>query len=468
MSSIELTKGDYTRAERLFRKEKDIIVPLTEGKGFWSVALTSPMFVTAYYEDSLNNNGYSYLFYLSPGDNLVFSFDANNPDSTYKVIGRGSNHNQPILQKVINDELDLGAYKKDSLPYAVLGIIEKMAEKRRLIVNSYFAKNKPAGSFRKICSLYLRYYPVWTYLRFRGEQWFSARQTYQRNEKYWQEKEDSILAVNPLGNDLLLQLDEYAFFLSLYLTRIKERIWRQQEFLKEYYDTRTVEEAKKLHADDPENLLKERIVQKHFSGKTAEYLDAVLFRDAIKEKEDNLPEIYSRFIKNYPGSQYIPYLQPAIASIENRRKHKLTDQMVFVENSEAFQTFEDILKLVKGKTVLLDMWGTWCGPCRAEIIEHSDSIKQHFADKSLTYLYIANYDQEREKKWKELISYYKLTGMHILASQSLTKDIMEKVKGEGFPTNVIIKRDGSFELSKAGYPMKRELLIKQVEKALKE
>jgi hypothetical protein len=33
-------------------------------------------------------------------------------------------------------------------------------------------------------------------------------------------------------------------------------------------------------------------------------------------------------------------------------------------------------------------------------------------------------------------------------------------------TYVIIKKDGTWELSKAGYPMKREVLIRQLESAL--
>jgi protein-disulfide isomerase-like protein with CxxC motif len=59
-----------------------------------------------------------------------------------------------------------------------------------------------------------------------------------------------------------------------------------------------------------------------------------------------------------------------------------------------------------------------------------------------------------------------MEGFHILANLKLTKDIMQKVKGNGFPTYVIIKKDGTYELSKAGYPMNREILIKQLEEAL--
>jgi protein-disulfide isomerase-like protein with CxxC motif len=97
-----------------------------------------------------------------------------------------------------------------------------------------------------------------------------------------------------------------------------------------------------------------------------------------------------------------------------------------------------------------------------------DSIKNHFQNKGLDYLYIANYDESNPAKWKQLVPYYNLSGTNILANKILTMDIMQKVKGNGYPTYVIIKKDGSFELSKAGYPMDRNVLYYQLEDALKD
>ena len=264
----------------------------------------------------------------------------------------------------------------------------------------------------------------------------------------------------------MLRISEYDYFLSSHLTRIKERLWRHAELLKDYYGTGTQEEAVTLRDEDPQNLLMEKIIDKHFSGKTAEFLYGVLFKEALGENEDNLPEIFSRFKEKYPQSDYIPYVAPTIATVEERRKRTLTDKMVFVDNNESYQTFEDLLKLVKGKTVLLDMWGTWCGSCRSEISTNSEPIKDHFKGKALEYVYVSNHDAGKEKKWKELISFYNLTGIHILASPQLTQDIMSKVKGDGFPTYVIIRKDGTFVLSEAGYPMDRQILIGQLERAL--
>jgi thiol-disulfide isomerase/thioredoxin len=463
--TIGIVTDDYTTPDRLFERDEDIVIPLKGGKATWRQTLTTPGFVKTYYRDSIVDKYYSYVFYVSPGDNLSVTFDTRKLGATYTVKGKGSENNQPSIQALYR-ELDLSAYQTDSLPNRVWKEIQGKNAVNQRILTDYISKYRPGKDFEKIYALYLRYFPVWNYVDFKGNQGFYVQESYPRNAHRWEAIEDSLTRVVSVNNDEMLRVDGHNYFLAMYLIRLKERVWSYGELLQGYYGTHTHEEAVMLFHEDHENVLKEKIIIKHFSGKTAEFLYGVLFKDAMEENEDNLPEIFSRFKEQYPQSSYIPYVEPAVLAIVENRKRSLNDNMVFVEDGESYQTFEDLRKLVKGKTVLLDMWGTWCGPCRSEISANSEPIKDHFKDSGLEYLYIANHDVGKEKKWKELISFYNLTGMHILASEQLTQDIMRKVNGTGFPTYVIFKKDGTYELSAAGYPMDRDVLIDQIEHAL--
>lgn len=84
----------------------------------------------------------------------------------------------------------------------------------------------------------------------------------------------------------------------------------------------------------------------------------------------------------------------------------------------------------------------------------------------MAFVYISNYDETHADKWKELIPFYNLEGMHILANSELTEDIMKKSGGQGFPTYIVVKKDGTYELSKGGYPLNRRVLIRQIEENL--
>ncbi|MCB0838766.1 MAG: TlpA family protein disulfide reductase [Bacteroidetes bacterium] len=464
-SSILIFNNDFTNPDVLFGNTTTQ-VPLIDGKTNWKHQISNPIFITARYRDSITRKYFSYIFFLSPKDDLDFSFDANSPETTVVVKGKGARNNQPLIQKLINDEPSFESHKKDSLPDDVLKAINVRNIANQKTLKDYISENRPTKEFIDIHSLYVKYFPLWTYIDFKGDQKFNIKEPFIRNEHKWQAIEDSLININSVNNQEILVIPDYVYFLPLYLSRIKERLWEHHELLKEYYHTDTHEEATEMLKEDPDNLLKEKIIEKHFTGKTAEFLYAILFKRAINEKENNLPEIFSRFTEKYPHSPYIPHIEPFIKTILKKRERTLTDEMVLLENPKSYQTFDDILTLMKDKTVLVDMWGTWCGPCRSELSLHSEAIKNHFKDKPLHYLYIANHDIPNEDKWKELIPYYNLTGTHILASSELTRDIMAKVKGQGYPTYIIIKKDGTFELSEAGYPMNREVLINQLEDAM--
>ena len=462
---LHLLNSDYTNPAILFG-EREERVPLNEGKAVWESQISKPVFISfAYFESKTKY--YMYKLYLSPGDSLQVAFDVDHPDSTIVVKGRGQRHSQPLFQELFAGRDRLKVFEKDSLPYDVLNTIKLQSIENKQILKDYIKKYNPGKTFVDVNTLYLEYYPIWTYLFFKGNQSYHVGAAYERNENKWQAIEDSLRIQIPRDNPELFAVPDYVYFLPVHISRIKEYVWNHKDLLPYYYDTDSQEEALQLFEKDHENLLMEKIIDKHFEGKTAEFLYATLFKGAINQKEDNLPEIFSRFVKKYPNSAYTPYIEPAIREVEEKRTRKLNDNMLLVENPDTFKTFDDVLKSVKGKTVLLDMWGTWCGPCRTELSVNSEAIKKHFKDSDLEYLYIANYDLGKEEAWKQLIAYYNLEGTHIMASHQLTTDIMEQLGTSGYPTYAIIKKDGTFELSKAGYPMNRKILIDQLESALK-
>src|SRR5262249_28813047 len=60
-----------------------------------------------------------------------------------------------------------------------------------------------------------------------------------------------------------------------------------------------------------------------------------------------------------------------------------------VEVSEAdFDTIDATVKENKGKVVLIDMWATWCGPCRATFPQFG-SLPKRFSEKGLVCISVS-------------------------------------------------------------------------------
>jgi hypothetical protein len=82
--------------------------------------LTRPEFVQLYYSetDDWEHKHFNYLLYLSPGDDLDLEVDFNEPKFGFKVSGKGSNNNQPLMSAM--ESADLRNFYRDTLPYRII------------------------------------------------------------------------------------------------------------------------------------------------------------------------------------------------------------------------------------------------------------------------------------------------------------------------------------------------------------
>lgn len=104
------------------------------------------------------------------------------------------------------------------------------------------------------------------------------------------------------------------------------------------------------------------------------------------------------------------------------------------------------LETLKGKYVLLDFWGSWCGPCRASH-PHMKELYAKYKDKGFEILGIAferSKDLEDSKKsWKKAIEEDGMTWIQVLNNED--QEIFDAVKAYGvnaFPTKLLLDKEG--------------------------
>ena len=102
-----------------------------------------------------------------------------------------------------------------------------------------------------------------------------------------------------------------------------------------------------------------------------------------------------------------------------------------------------ILEPFKGRIVYLDIWGTWCGPCK-EKLKESHFVKDQLKDYDIVYLYLAN--TSPEDSWKNVIKEYNLTGpncVHYNLPAAQQRAIEQFLKVDSFPTYKLIDKQGN-------------------------
>ena len=102
-----------------------------------------------------------------------------------------------------------------------------------------------------------------------------------------------------------------------------------------------------------------------------------------------------------------------------------------------------LLEPIKGKVVIIDVWGTWCGPCK-RALSHSQEEYARLANYDVAYLYLAN--GSSKESWENVIKQYEVTGENVY-HYNLPDEQQSKVenflKVSGYPTYRIVDKEGN-------------------------
>jgi peroxiredoxin len=97
---------------------------------------------------------------------------------------------------------------------------------------------------------------------------------------------------------------------------------------------------------------------------------------------------------------------------------------------------EVALKDLKGKVVVIDIWATWCPPCRASL-PHLDKLYASVKDKGVA-VYAMNLKEEKE----EVADFVKNTGLKVPVLFDSDGAVATAYRATGIPQTVIIGKDG--------------------------
>jgi len=117
----------------------------------------------------------------------------------------------------------------------------------------------------------------------------------------------------------------------------------------------------------------------------------------------------------------------------------------------------------RGQAVLINLWATWCPPCRAEM-KSIDKIYKEYKDQGLVVLAVNMTYQDDASKVMPFVTEEGLT-FPILLDES--GDVGNAYQIRSLPSSFFIGRDGAIHEVVIGGPMAEALLRTRVEEILK-
>ena len=181
---------------------------------------------------------------------------------------------------------------------------------------------------------------------------------------------------------------------------------------------------------------------------SAPEVDTLITREAIQNLEPML-------------KSYTKYLTASI-----NLKHELPTG----SPSPTFTDFENVdgnttsLSDLKGHYVYVDVWATWCGPCKAEI-PHLKEVEQAYHDRNIRFVSMSidddrthdgSWDKARED-WKAMVADKELGGIQLFAPNGWKTDFVTAYKINGIPRFILIDPDGNIVSPDAPRPSSNKL-----------
>ena len=149
---------------------------------------------------------------------------------------------------------------------------------------------------------------------------------------------------------------------------------------------------------------------------------------------DELKATRAKISSELAGCPYVKDLDGIIKQLENVQIGKVAPEFSLPDTAGVSVSLSDF----RGKYVLLDFWGTWCGACIAGMPEMKKFAEKH-ADK-LLLLGIAK--ESNRENWKKYLAKSEWNWKQIIVGEG-EEDYIARFNVQGFPTKILIGPGGN-------------------------
>lgn len=196
---------------------------------------------------------------------------------------------------------------------------------------------------------------------------------------------------------------------------------------------------------------------------------------ALKGHADELMALWSKQIReaglSYMAANSIRMTQYKYNEELNAGVEKLKNKLEFTGKPSPQFSYKDVKGKVinltdfKGKYVYIDVWATWCGPCRQEI-PHLEKLEKSLKGKKIAFVSMSIDKPADTDKWKTMVADKHMGGTQVIAENAWESTFVKAYKIESIPRFILIDPKGNIVDFDAKRPSEPELAA-QLEKLLK-
>ncbi len=367
-------------------------------------------------------------FYLQPGDNLKITYDANDFKNSLKYTGKGSEISNYQLAK--NDKIrEFTGKGPDTYLLNEAAYKEKAIKlKTNLLALLSSAKGIP-DSFKTLEEKEINYQYLNDIAKYESyHSYYAKKPDFKASEGFT----DELKSLDYNNETDYKNSESYKNLVMMHYSNLaselgeKESIDRGIAFIKVTGDIKN-ETIKN-------DLLSKTAGEMNYSDNMEEFYNQFMKASTDEEQKKKLTETYNILKTVSPGNQ-----SPKFVNYENYKGGKTS------------------LDDLKGKYVYIDVWATWCGPCKYEV-PYLIELDKKYKGRNITFLSISIDKAKDHDKWKKMIEEKGMGGVQLFADNDWKSKFVRDYLINGIPHFILIDPEGKIVKYSAPRPSDKKLI----------
>ena len=153
---------------------------------------------------------------------------------------------------------------------------------------------------------------------------------------------------------------------------------------------------------------------------------------------DKLDVYYQTYVKLAANDKDINRIKGKYERIKTLKKGSPSPSFNYPDSSGKNISLESL----KGKLVYVDVWATWCGPCKAQI-PFLKQLEEKYREEDIAFVSLSIDQLKNISKWKDMIVDKQLEGIQIIADKAWRSKFVTDYVIEGIPRFILIDKDGN-------------------------